>query len=261
MSPYRRFSEQNMKLADDWSVVACTEHVWILGDKIGLGESGSSRITRDDGVLGVAKPAFEGPQAVPRAAHEKIASDLAHLLGVPVPPVTLWQDPNPHGSASGLYAISAQAFRQFLNWDQSVHVRTAEFMVNVAPILAAGYVFHNWIDDTDHGGNGGNVVVDAESSEELPSIAFIDHAFSMSKQWLGGPAPCVPIGSYYMPPADMPNGAIADVVRKVQDISIEDINQIVDRIPVIYLSETRAELIKKFLLLRQVELDRALGVK
>jgi hypothetical protein len=261
MSPYRNFSGQNMLILDSWSRTACSDHTWELGDPVGFGESGSRKIIRDDGVMGFAKPAFEATNYYPRAAHEKIACDLAHEIGVPVPPVTLWRNPAPKGSAGDLYAISVNAFSQFMNWHQFGPYLTEEFKSAVAPAMAAGFVFHNWIDDTDHHvANGGNVVVDSNCSADNPSIAFIDHAFSLSCRWSAATAQISPIPQYYIDQNKLPVEVLKDVVGKVERVSEQKIREIVTRIPVMYLSELNAELIIRCLLTRQTELARALGV-
>jgi len=256
MPSYSRFAAQEVALADDWSQRAVTEHTWAPGQPIGLGESGSIRVTRSDGICGVAKPAFQAGTDMPRAAHEKIASDLANILGIPVPPVTLWLNP----TNQQLFAISALAFRQPLTWDQAGAMLTAKFRENALAVMAAGWVFHTWIADTDHGGNGGNVLIDAESNEDSPGIAFIDHAFSMSYNWNQQAAHCVPLPGYYAPIGSMPADAIADVVRKVQGVDTQTLRRLIDRVPRVYLPETRAKVIEECLHRRQTELVSAFGL-
>jgi hypothetical protein len=253
---YSRFATQELALLETWSTGANSNEAWTLGNPIGFGESQSKHVTSDSGIRGIAKPAFQPGSDMPRAAHEKIASDLAFMIGVPVPPVTLWTNP----SDSEKYAISGWAFRQPLNFDQALGVLTQKFRENMEATLAAGYVFHTWIDDTDHGGNGGNVLVDSESTDEHPGIAFIDHAFSMTYTWTDVAKPCSRLSSYYMMTDKMPPDAIADVVNRVQSIPESTILEIVDRIPVVYLTSTRAKLICECLVKRQSELGAAFGI-
>lgn len=192
---------------------------------------------------------------MPRAAHEKIAADLGHLLELPIPPVTLWTDP-----ASGkLYSISAFAFPQALTWDQATPLRTPAFMANALSILAAGFVFHTWISDGDHGGNGGNVLIDQGSSEAEPSLAFIDHAFSMSQNWNEASPPCIPLGAYYAPVNDLPREHLERVVKRVQGIKDDQIQHLIGRVPPQFLPDLQANLIRKCLLRRRGELAAAFG--
>jgi hypothetical protein len=254
MNLYRRFAAAEVDLAKDWSQHARTADSWTLGAPIGLGESGSLHVTRHDGLKGIAKPAFQKGPEVPRAAHEKIASDLAYALEIPVPPVALWETPE-----GDLFAISARAFKQPLTWDQAKPLLTPEFQKNAAPVLAAGLVFHSWIGDTDHGGNGGNVLIDAASTPDLPGVAFIDHAFSMSHGWTAV-SPVVALSSYYCAISDLPRDAIADVVRRVQSLQKDAISEVIWRIPAIYLPESRAKLIEECLQTRRLTIAAAFGL-
>jgi len=251
----RRFAPREAELAKEWqSSVESTEH-WTLGNPVGAGESGSLHITSAEGLCGIAKPAFQGD--MPRAAHEKIAADLAHILDVPVPPVILWR--NPSGGAP--FAISLRAFSQPLTWNQVAHLRAnSDFVKNCADILAAGYVFHVWIGDTDHGGNEGNVLVDANSTIERPALAFIDHAFSMSYGWNDLSPPMNHIDGYYQTYDVLPKAAVANAVKWVQSTAAKAIEDIVRRIPASYLTDTRASLIVGCLIERQRRISDFFGI-
>lgn len=251
----RRFADREAIVADEWQDLVQSADVWSLGDPVGTGESGSLHITGEDSLCGIAKPAFQ--KQMPRAAHEKIAADLAHALGLPVPPVILWT--NPVGGAQ--FAISLRAFSQPLTWGQASHLTgKANFLSACADTLAAGYVFHVWLGDTDHGGNPGNILIDANSSEESPGLAFIDHAFSLSYAW---PAPAPPlshIGGYYLAHDQLPKSAIAKTVEWVQDISPEGIERIVRRIPTSFLAVDRADFIVECLISRRGQLTGFFGI-
>lgn len=250
-----RFATREAILAEEWQTLVETTGQWTLGDPVGTGESGSLHITGEGGLCGIAKPAFQGD--MPRAAHEKIAADLAHILGVPVPPVILWRNPN--GGAP--FAISLRAFSQPLTWGQAGHLTARpEFLAGCADILAGGYVFHVWIGDTDHSGNPGNVLIDAASTLEKPALAFIDHAFSMSYSWPGPTPPLQHIGGYYMARENLPQPAVAKAVEWVQDISTEAIERIVKRIPASFLAEDRAAMIVDCLVRRRGQLTDFFGI-
>jgi hypothetical protein len=168
---YRRFAAADEKIAADWAGRPNAADRWELDKPIGRGESGSFHATSDKGCRAAAKPAFDGNQ-VPRAAHERIASVLAHALGLPVPPICLWTDP----ANGALFSMSAWAFAQALTWAEIATRLSPTFMQNVATTFSAARVFHSWIGDADHNGNADNVVVDATSTETTPGVAFIDHA-------------------------------------------------------------------------------------
>lgn len=251
---YRRFAVREQSVAETWATEVVSHLKWELGPPIGEGESNPLRIRNPAGLCGIAKPAFDGD--IPRAAHEKIASDLAYLLGIPVPPVVLWSDP--HGA--GRFAISLHAFRQPLTWLQAVMIRQdSQFVANCRDIFAAGYVFHVWIGDTDHNGNAGNVLVDADASIEKPGLAFIDHANAMSATWTRPDACLSHLRRYYVAYDELPRATVANVAKWVQNMSSEAIEDIVRRIPVAFLSETRATLIVDCLVRRKAEIADFFG--
>lgn len=108
---YSRFTPADLKLAEAWSSRAESPCNWELGDKL-MGESGPNEALNPDGLKAVAKPSVAHNDGVPRAAHEKIAADLAHHVGVPVPSVVLWTN-----QKSGKdYAISRWAFPECETW-------------------------------------------------------------------------------------------------------------------------------------------------
>jgi hypothetical protein len=256
MSRYCRFEPREQRLAVQWSKTAVSVDAWTLGDLIGRGESGARYIHRDDGLLGVAKNAVW--YDINSAAHEKIASDLAHEVGIPVPPVALWQHP-PTGH---LYSISAAAFRQLITWEEAriLKILTNEFRKNARPILSAGFVFHAWIGDTDHGENPGNILVNADSGEARPALAFVDHCLSMSYKWSGFDAEfAVREGPYYgLQRIEMDADVLTDCVARIMRLPKEKIEATVRRIPPAYLPTQDAELICRGLLARRERLNTLL---
>jgi len=251
----RKFAEREAAVAIEWRNWAESKDEWVLGPPVGTGESMSLHVTHETGLCGIAKPAFQ--DQIPRAAHEKIASDLAYEVGVPVPPVLLWR--NPAGGAP--YAISLRAFAQPLTWNQASHLTgDMHFLSGCADAMATGYVFHVWIGDSDHGGNEGNILIDAQSTFTNPAIAFIDHAFSMSQHWDAPEYPMSHIGGYYMPYETLPKAAIAKAVEWVQNTATETIDGIVRRIPPQYLSENRGQLIVDCLTYRQRRIAEFFGI-
>jgi hypothetical protein len=193
---------------------------------------------------------------VPWAAHEKIASDLARIIGVPVPPVILWQAPD----NANKFAISAFAFKQALTWGQFLPSMSDVFKDNALNVLAAGHVFHTWICDKDHFNHGGNLLVDGFSTDIRPGLAFIDHACSMSNGWTTKDHPCLPLGSYYLPTFGMPKDVVAHFVKKVQEVPSVEIRRIVRRIAVDFLPVNLADVIEDCLLSRQNDLAAAYDI-
>jgi hypothetical protein len=253
---YRRFSETQEQIAEAWTARAEAADQWTLGAAVGRGEAGSFHITSDKGCRAVCKPAFAGEGGTPRAAHERNASDLARLLGLPVPPVCLWIDP----ATSHRYAISAWAFEQAFTWAEIATRLSAAFMQNAAATFSAARVFHTWIADTDHNNNPGNVVVDAASSDNRPGVAFIDHAFSMSYNgdFASAATSAVPVS--YIPGALVDAGATREMIATINHLDERNIENVVGRIPTGFLPEDRRGAIISGLIKRKGELAGAFGV-
>lgn len=254
---YRSFANEDEALAADWhgAVEIADPADWVLGAAIGRGESGSFHITSRDGRRGACKPAF-ATNGVPRAAHEKIAADLAYLLGLPVPPTCLWRNP----ADGALFTTSLWAFRQALTWGEAKPRLSATFLQNAAAGFSVVRVFHTWIGDTDHGGNDGNVVINAETTDESPSFAVIDHAFSMlqNPHFEAGPVQIVPMG--YVPQDLCDTAATAAAVAAINHLEAKMIENTVGRLPADFLPPERAEAIIGALLRRRQELAPVFGV-
>jgi len=80
-----------------------------------------------EGGFWVSAPPFRGyakplsrtratPHIHPVAALEKIASDLAYALDLPVPPVTLWERTTAPAGEPRHHAVSAPPFAQVVRW-------------------------------------------------------------------------------------------------------------------------------------------------
>jgi hypothetical protein len=252
---YRCFADADEQVADEWAAQPQTAEKWKLVGPIGVGESGSFHAAAENGRRGVCKAAFHGGGA-PRAAHERIASCLARSLQLPVPPVCLWRDP----ATSQLYSISAWAFAQALTWGEIATRLSAVFMQNVAATFSAARVFHTWIGDTDHNGNPGNVVVDVGSTDARPGVAFIDHAFSMSYTAGFDTAAPAAVPVSYIPAALMDAAATRQMVKSINGLEANFIEDTVGQVPDPFLPADRRSAIIRGLLKRRVELATAFGV-
>ena len=205
-----------------------------------LGKQHRSRRSRllscvsDKGCRAACKPAF-GANGTARGAHERIASDLARGLLLPVPPVCLWTNP----ATQDLFAISAWAFGQALTWGEVATRLSAVFMQNVAATFSAMRVFHSWIGDADHNGNPGNVVVDLASTDARPGVAFIDHAFSMSHNGAFQTQPLAALPLSYIPAPLLDAGATRDMVNAINGLDANFVEDTVRHIPDTFLPQDR----------------------
>src|SRR5690242_14723948 len=86
----RNFPPGQLALCEEWFALVLTPDVWTDKGPVGEGESASINVENQGGLRGIAKPGQPKVDGVRRAAHEKIAFDLAHMLELPIPPVVLW---------------------------------------------------------------------------------------------------------------------------------------------------------------------------
>jgi hypothetical protein len=246
----RRFSADRLYICKDWFDRVETSEQWKDHGPIGGSESQPTKVELigASGFFAIAKP---GPTAgskdsVYRAANEKIAFDLAHLLELPIPPVILWY-PDAVEFPTGR-CISAWAFAQSDSWDSanSKGVLTKVLIDSAGPPVSAMRVFHTWISDIDR--KSEHTQVDLQSHAEL-SIAFIDHAFSLSQVWQKENAS---VGAC---PAYMPAPEIKDVMIEMADriagLDDEKVKEAIARIPSIYLPDLPRKLIISNLLSRK----------
>jgi hypothetical protein len=163
----RRFSNAQLAQCAAWFDLVETTDEWVDLGPIGEGESQSIRVKNGD-TIGVAKP---GPTRASdltcRAAHEKIAFDLAHSLDLPIPRVILWGR-DMHHYVRGR-SISAWAFPRAAKWDDANRLRllTRELIESAGPVVSAMRVFHTWISDTDR--KSDHTQVDLDSIDVLGS--------------------------------------------------------------------------------------------
>jgi len=254
----RRFSATQLALCDAWFAQVESMDEWIDRGPIGEGESQSIRVEHvNAGLIGVAKPgAAVAHDTNCRAAHEKIAFDLAHGLELPIPPVILWGKDIGAPYARGR-SISAWAFPQAKKWDEAQRLAalTPELIASAGPVVSAMRVFHTWISDTDR--KSDHTQLDLDSIDVL-GIAFIDHAFSLSYQWKQSDAP---VGAC---PAYMPAPETRDIMIQIADriagVSDAEIERIVNRIPVGYLALQEQPHIVANLQSRKGKLSALLGL-
>jgi hypothetical protein len=147
-----------------------------------------------------------------------------------------------------------------MKWGEVRANLTPLFMQNAAAAFSAARVFHTWIDDQDHNGNDGNVIVDVSSSDDVPGVAFIDHAFAMSRNPNFAASAVQPLGIHYISQNLSNDGAIAKMCRYINELEASMIEDIVRRVPSQFLPSARAGGIIQGLLSRRLELFRVFGV-
>ena len=252
MSDYRNFSVELEALADRWNDTVETSDAWDDQGEQAKTESRPRKVQCGP-VLGVAKPGVIKNDGVCRAAHEKITSDLAYLLELPVPPVILW-DRGTQENAAQHVSISAWAFSPAVTWDEAqAHLREDEHRL-VEPAVSAMLAFETWIGATDH--KSDHLLVNLHGTGL--QLAFIDYAYSLSHSWKSPEEPIGPPHGYVPVPRD--DAAVAATVALIENFGEDVINRIVNRIPQAYLPTGNHDVIISNLTNRRTKLRDALNV-
>ena len=129
-----------------------------------------------------------------RAAREKIASDLAHDLGVRVPPVVLYQRQGFPSGEEEFVCVSLVMHRRQWSW-QLMHSRILSAsaddeerkiaMLTMPKAAAQGLALDTWLQQLDHGGPDGkrghphNIIYGYDGAPETGEYVFLDYAFSL----------------------------------------------------------------------------------
>lgn len=265
----RRFADNVEAIARAWRAQVLSAESWrVVGPRtIQHGEASGFFVTAN-GVGGYAKPGRNQPPVTehPRAAHEKIAADLAHDLGLPVPPCTLWERPSP-GAGERFCCVSLEAFVPIFQWRDVLRApglagRLANESIEAASAMVA---FDTWLGNGDRV-NEGNLLVQEDVSGPVPvaRFAYIDFANAFTWSWgppsnqaeawkfVGATGP-YPVGSNRLDLTLM--AKTRDAIRAVPQAAIRDI---VDRVPPSFLPAARKDAIMKGLEYRQQSLDSLL---
>jgi hypothetical protein len=245
----RRFPAERLTLCDEWFNLIETNELWNDLGPIGEGESQAIRVCNAAGLVGVAKPGQPKTDDIARAAHEKIAFDLAHTLELPVPPVILWDRGDVH-AANRYLSISAWAFKNAMKWDaaQGKGFISDASRASAGEAVSAMRVFHTWISDSDR--KSDHTQVDVDSPDGQLGVAFIDHAYSMSYGWkipnaVAGPCPA------YMPAPEL-RDVMANTADLIAALPESEISRIINRVPVSYLPDgSRAHILANLLFRRR----------
>lgn len=256
-----RFSVVQRSFRDEWfATIETSPDEWREGAALPEGESQSINVVNKiSGVRGVAKPGPNkgGETGHCRAAHEKLAFDLAYLLALPVCLVVLWG-----ASAPGQYklgrSISAWAFHQSMKWNEAAkrNLISGQQASGALPTFSAMRVFHTWIGDGDR--KLDHVNFNLDSPDEEGQTGFYDHGHSMSYSWKGPTSPVALLGP------GLPGADHADVMAETADricaLPEGEIARLVNRLPMFYLPQPFRANILGNLLARRTGLRAVLGV-
>lgn len=233
----------------------------------------------------LGRPAYIKPRApmVPEAAAlEKIASDLAHDLGVDVPPVIL-TDPPPGWTGTNRAVCASLVLYNFqLHWgggqhgvrlppgsavkdDPNLHARAAllrqtkwgKMVAEAVPVAAArAFVFDCWVDQPDHN-HPSNVVWGLDTADiTRHGLCFFDYEMAFGAGGWSSLA-AAPFPEELL--AGMSREEVAATVARVQAYAPETIHAIVDRIPARFMNASRKIDVVQHLTERREALGEALG--
>jgi hypothetical protein len=148
------------------------------------------------GLIGYLKPLDSAPR--PRAAYEKIASDLAHAAGIPVPGVVLYRRTAPPAGQPVQVAISQVAGRSLV-WSDLCNLHAADgglpadrpaLREMIGRVFATGcgvMAFDSWLRNTDRQ-NDRNAVLVFDVGDVAGTLLYLDFANTMDHdgQWTQG---------------------------------------------------------------------------
>jgi len=260
------FDADVLKLRGTWSNCAVAlGHTWERCAANQNSESSPFDVKDKDGLRGKANPGHNNTD-VSRAAHEKIASDLAALLDLPIPPVTLFklegvlpQDPRTKLPGTPFVCVSAWAFPSCDEWAKHVAVITEEEKASTIAALSAVWVFDSWISADDRLFSK-HILVSPTGKPPL-KIACIDYAFSLSRSWASNPRTNI-AANWEMPfeIAKRDPAAVLGIAKAIVGITDAKVGEIVNRIGVEWLPPARRDLILKNLLERKGKIAEIVGV-
>lgn len=260
---WRAFSGHVERTASEWRSQAVTALEWTPTSRAGVagGEARGFFATAEapEALDGFAKPGKNDPppSTLPRAAHEKAASDLAFDLGLPVPPVVLWERSDPQSGEERYAAISLLPFTPVYQLADLARLGADSALLRVlAAAASAMAVFDTWLENTDHGPlHGGNLV----ASGSVTEFAYIDYAYSMLAPWSRHGHTSVTALPLYPAGAALDIDSMRWMIERIEAMPSQQIEAIVDRIPAGFLNAQQATALKAGLLERRNRLAPAMA--
>lgn len=254
---YRRFSPTAEATAARWREICIHDGEWEVQSGVGA-KQGEAKgfIVQFGSDIGYAKPGRDQPPVSehPRAAHEKIAADLAFELGLPVPPAVLWDRGAMPNGTERYCAISLLCFEPVYQWAEVSSLgqeKVNAYLPELSRLASAIAPFDTWLQNSDRN-NPGNLICSSgkdNGSFELKA-AYIDYAHTMLMHWKIGhpPTAIMPVG-LYPPQCEANLEAIYESVKKIEELPEAIIECVVKRIPLGFVAsdEQRTLLLSRLL--------------
>jgi hypothetical protein len=262
---HRKFPTACELIATNWRACVESSDDWSPKSKPGAdGGEASGYFVTCGPINAYAKPSAldATPLPVPRAAHEKIACDLAQDLGLPVAPAILKRWATPPEGNQPCVAFVLMPFFPVHKWDLVKAVPGLETTLKYELRFAASSMvaFDTWIGNTDRQ-NGGNLLVNRTTTAapgSPPHAAYLDFSYSLSYAWRPDFRTVTPVGVYPTETKDIDPVTVEGVIGAIEVFSAESIHSIVTRIPDDFLAPAAKSVIADGLLYRQTKIRDAL---
>lgn len=254
----QRYRIENRRLSKAWRASVVSPLQWHESqNKVGAkeGEAGGYVVQADGfprtGYLKPAKPHQEAEKSA-RAAREKIASDLAQDLELPVPPAMLTIRENPPVNCEATVVVTLVMYPSQYTWGQ---VKTlvlgadpgglalASVYSQCSPVLP----FDAWVQQADHGDHPDNIIWGYDPSNITDSqLIFLDYAYSLGYDGRWGGEGWKQFALPPFPPALLEHGdeiKLLETAHRIAAFDREEIRDIVYRIPKAYLEDAQKDTI------------------
>lgn len=199
-----------------------------------------------------ASTAFGG-----RAAREKICSDLAHDLGITVPPVILARRPDaPMGEETNV-CVSLFMFPLQFPWGEVVSMiedsdeLAGLFRSHLPTASAMGLAFDTWVDQPDHGESANNITFGTDGRSS--SYVFLDYAMTLGYGggWTSTPTE-IPMSDFPRRMKDsIDKSVLTRTIRSIEDFAPGEIANVVGRIPREFMGQPEQDSLVKGLIARR----------
>jgi len=158
----------------------------IVGDALGVMSGAVPIVMKSSRLPAFAKPHHVNEHTLAGVASEKIASDLAFHLGLPVAPVQINKTGADH-QMTAFVAVSYPALPSARGWRTVWDTLDAGEKATLRPTLSAMWAFHAWIQDLDHNWNDANAMLEKEGTH-LRAV-FFDYTLCLAHGAATGSGP------------------------------------------------------------------------
>lgn len=172
-----------------------------------------------------AKPAKDHPKAWRTVVHEKLASDLAFDVGLPIPPVHVISAGGQYSPWLAVSHIPFPAPRAFS--ERQAAGIADDFWGSLENVATAMRVFYTWINDVDHLNHEQNFLFGRPAPGADVALAFIDHSYSISHS-LPARQDLAPSVHHLFKNDD--HGVMREVVRRIEAVNRSRIEHLVCRL-------------------------------